>query len=456
MAYSNPSGRRPFELASKSAHHHIIKDPNVDALLRSCWVPPETEAVDLNDSQLVAPVGNLDSTGVRSIICIDGGYTESVIRARYPSVKVCFFQFGALTFTVSDLNKLDQTAFLRPEDMQRLKNLERIKLALPLSTLRRQDCSSFCESVRRTVQDFFVQTNIDDASLADTLAWFLFERYRGQQSKNEWILTSHPTKPDGGPLNLKISEMDAHFTFPDPRSQKRILLIDTLRLHERIDEEQGAASILGFLTNVIEQLMIVHIIRMLARRNRTILSHILFIKDGPLGFFGTTSRFYIPMRALIEFFSRDTRLNIVGIEKSGAFVDHALLIQPRLKLAQALLLNNAYIYRYILPTTADADRPYGDTSLYGHKLIYKTSIGQMHVLSLPSLQQKASPTHGDYLGLDAALAAVEALHCHKYDNALVPIALANQLVSLAAHPSQRILQQFAAQTVAGASPGMTG
>lgn len=166
MAYSNPGGRRPFEYASKAAHHHIIKDPNVDALLRSCWVPPEAEEVTLPESQIVVSTGNLDTLGVRSIICVDGGYTETVIRARYPSVKVCFFQFGALTFTVSDLKKLDQAAFLRPEDMQRLKSLERIKLALPLSTLRRQDCASFCDSVRRTVHDFFVETTIDETPLA--------------------------------------------------------------------------------------------------------------------------------------------------------------------------------------------------------------------------------------------------------------------------------------------------
>ena len=158
------------------------------------------------------------------------------------------------------------------------------------------------------------------------------------------------------------------------------------------------------------------------------------------------------MRAFIEFFSREGRLNILGIEKSGAFVDHALLIQHRLEDGQALLLGNSYIYRYILPSVADPDRPYGDTSLYGHKLIYRTRVGQMHVLSLPSLQQRAEPVRDDYLGLDVALTAVEALHCHKYDNALVPIALANQLVSLAAHPSQRILQQFASQVVNAGSP----
>jgi hypothetical protein len=419
----------------------------VQALLRTCWIPPSAESIDLEYAGVTEELADLDSAGIRAIICIDGGYTEAVVRARYPSVKICFFQFGALTFTVADLKRLDEKPFLRPEDMQRLKNLERLKLALPVGNIRRDDCNSFSESVRRTVHDFFVQTKVDDVSLADTLARFLFERYRGSQAKPEWTITSHPTVRDGPPVTISLRSLDSDFTFPCALTGGRIFLSDTLRLHERIDEEQGAGGILGFLTNVIEQIVIVHLIRMLARRNRAVLSQILFIKDGPLGFFGTTSRFYVPMRSLIEFLVGDISLHVLGLEKSGAFVDHALLIKERLRRRQALLLGNDYIYKYILPTPADKDRPYGETSLYGHKLIYKTSFDQMHVLSLPSLAQCVKPTRNDYLGIGAAIAAVEALHCHKYDNALVPIALANQLVSLAAHPSQRILQQFATQSV---------
>ncbi len=41
----------------------------------------------------------------------------------------------------------------------------------------------------------------------------------------------------------------------------------------------------------------------------------------------------------------------------------------------------------------------------------------------------------------------EALHCDMYDSALFPVALVNKLVSLSAHPSQRILQKFASQTI---------
>src|SRR6266705_113672 len=416
MAYSNPSGRRPFELASKSSHHHLINDSNVQALLRSCWIPPDAESIDLKFAGLVEENADLDAAGIRSIICIDGGYTEAMVRSRYPSVKICFFQFGALTFTVADLKALHEKPFLRPEDMQRLKNLERLKLALPISNLRRDDCRSFSESVRRTVHEFFVHTKIDDVPLADTLAWFLFERYRSNRAKSEWTIPSHPTLVDGPPITVRLQDLDSDFTFPGLTTGGRIFLSDALRLHERIDEEQGAGGILGFLTNVIEQMIIVHLIRMLARRNRTVIPQILFIKDGPLGFFGTTSRFYVPMRSLIEFFCKEVTLHILGVEKSGAFVDHALLIQERLMRRQALLLGNDYIYRYILPTPADKCRPYGDTSLYGHKLIYKTSLDQMHVLSLPSLTQEVEPTRDDYLGLSAALAAVEALHCHKYDH----------------------------------------
>ncbi len=39
--------------------------------------------------------------------------------------------------------------------------------------------------------------------------------------------------------------------------------------------------------------------------------------------------------------------------------------------------------------------------------------------------------------------SIEKLRCDMYDNALVPVALANKLVSLANHPSSRILQKFA-------------
>lgn len=170
---------------------------------------------------------------------------------------------------------------------------------------------------------------------------------------------------------------------------------------------------------------------------------ILFIKDGPTGFFGQTARMHMLMQDLINWLLDKHNILLVGLEKSGAFVDHAQEIADKMSPGQVLILNDDYIYRYILPGPGDPSKPYASSSNYGHKVIFKTRKGQMHVVSLPVRELKKSPSVDDLLNLHTLLANVELLHCDMYDSALFPVALVNKLVSLSAHPSQRILQAFA-------------
>lgn len=134
---------------------------------------------------------------------------------------------------------------------------------------------------------------------------------------------------------------------------------------------------------------------------------------------------------------------MAGLEKSGAFVEHADEISAKLKDGTVLILNNDYIYKYILPGKADPARPYGSTTYYSNKLIFKTLAGGMYVVSLPTSEIMANPKERDFRNLCAILTNIEKLKCDMYDNSLIPIALANKLVSLAEHPSSKILQKFA-------------
>src|SRR5690606_20512191 len=68
-----------------------------------------------------------------------------------------------------------------------------------------------------------------------------------------------------------------------------VYLSDTLRLYERIDEEQGAGGIMAYLLSTLEQLVLVDIIRALLSLKPTVLREILLIKDGPLAFFGNVA-----------------------------------------------------------------------------------------------------------------------------------------------------------------------
>ena len=76
-----------------------------------------------------------------------------------------------------------------------------------------------------------------------------------------------------------------------------MFLVDALRLHERIDEEQGAGGIAAYVMTTLEQLVLVHVIKALFDTKPSVLDQILFIKDGPLAFFGQTAPLSKPIQA---------------------------------------------------------------------------------------------------------------------------------------------------------------
>jgi hypothetical protein len=180
---------------------------------------------------------------------------------------------------------------------------------------------------------------------------------------------------------------------------------------------------------------------------RRSLEEILLIKDGPLAFFGQTANLHQPMRALVKFLFERHNLFLAGLEKSGPFVEHADEIADLLDNGTILLLDDDYIYRYVLPgkgVPANAD---GSGTYYGSKLTFKTRNGQVYVVTVPTIESNPHTTEKDLQNLGAILTNIEKLRCDMYDSALIPVALVNQLVSLANHPRSRILQKFAVDTL---------
>lgn len=237
--------------------------------------------------------------------------------------------------------------------------------------------------------------------------------------------------------------MSNKYTFSCNHCGGELFLTDVFRLHEAIDEELGAGGILGYLINTLEQIIFVHLIRVILRMKPDLLNEMLFIKDGPLAFFGQTANIYKPMRSLVNYLFKNHNLYLAGLEKSGSFVEHADEITEKLDDGTVLILSNDYIYKYILPGYPDPTRPYGATTYYSNKLIFKTNSGGMYVVSLPTSENFLNPKKADFRNLDVILTNIEKLKCDMYDSALIPVALANKLVSLADHPSSEILQKFA-------------
>ena len=282
----------------------------------------------------------------------------------------------------------------------------------------------------------------------ETLKWFIFGEYRDTPS-NSYTLASNPNLDvSTGSINLNLASMRPDYTFDSDDGE--IYLTDVFRFHEVVDEEHGAGGMLGYLTRLIEQLILVHFIRFILNNQAKFLNRFLFIADGPLSFSGQTANMNASMRNLCNFLKSDHNLFLVGLEKSGLFIEHAqeICAPPKgpavLEKGNYILMSNNYIYKYVMP--GDANRMhYGISSYYSGKVIFHSQAGQILVLTVPTNHKDSilDPKLKDYMNLHVVLLNIQKLRCNMYDDAVVPIALANKLVSLANHPSQVLLEKFA-------------
>jgi hypothetical protein len=442
---------KPNEWAAKVNHTHLIKDPFIKQFLDNCEFPSDAQEMKESDIALIRTLDKDIDNPIKYILAVDGGYTAVEAKKGFPSSQIAFFQFGALLFSIEDLESLSEKPFIFPEDMKKLNELKRLKLVLPLQTISYKNQSSLTDSVRKAIYDFFIDA-IEDSSLMETLSWFLFKEYEKEPSEI-YTLSHHPSLGIGsGEIQLTRSLMRGDYTFDNSSGQ--IFLTDVFRLDEVVDEDLGAAGMLGYVTRLIEQLIIVHFIRCIHRLKSDSVHEFLFIADGPLSFSAQSANMRDPMRDLCNFFKKSSNLFLVGLEKSGAFVDHAQAIcLPKnkveiLKQGQYLLLSNHYIYKYIKP--GDANRmTYGITDYYGGKVIFYSYDGQVIVLSVPVPHKTAvkNPIKEDYYNLDIIMLNIQKLRCDMYDDAIVPIALVNKLVSLANHPSKILLEKFASKGI---------
>jgi hypothetical protein len=443
MAYKGHGGK-PAELASKTAHSNIIHDETVAAFLNKCSLPALGEGVVFESASIASPK-TPDENPIEHIIAIDGGFQDVFVRDEFPSARIAFFQIGALMFRRSDLESLDTKPFIEPTDMAKLQQIERFKFTFPTKNVVMHGEEGYKATARKAVIDFFEQP-IDKTNLCSTLKWFIFEEYA--HPEGVWTLAGCPYDDcDANHIDLKQQEITAGFTWKCPRCNRDIHITDTFRLHEVIDNEIGGSSVLSYMVTLLEHMFLVHLIKIMLNTKPQLLQKVLFVKDGPLAFFGQTANMHKPMRKLMNFLLDNHNIYLVGLEKSGTFQEHALEIQDKLQPGRLLLPSNHYIYQYIMPGKADDTRPYGGTTYYGVKTIYKADDGRVYVPILPTRETLIAPKLDDIPNVEIILSNLSKLKCDLYENALIPVALANKLVSLSDHPSAQLLQKFAKGSV---------
>ncbi|MGH7282910.1 MAG: NurA domain-containing protein [Polyangiaceae bacterium] len=447
MGYSAIKGRRPLERASKITHTDVIKNPAVQEFLASCESPPPPDPASVANQLVPIPQA---SGRIRAVVAVDGGMTETFVQDDFPSASITFMTFGPLMLELDDLGEVDEMRFIGPEDMARLKNFQRYVAVVPTHLVAVNGTASFSAGVRKSIHQALLQ---GEGELQGALRWLLFREWLPKDRRLAWTINQCPRKEcDQEKIDFDSNDAD---TKKCPGCGHLIFLSDALRLHERIDDDLGAAGIMGYLLTTLEHLTIVRLIRYLWNTKRELLREVLFIKDGPLAFFGNTAPLRKPMLELMKFLGEQVNgcaINLVGLEKSGAFVEHAAQIETAFGPRQALVLNNEYIRTYIVPGDPTSTQPYGENMYFGGKIIFKGEASEMYVATVPLGEFKRTPSLTDFYNLGDVLRTTSRLRCSMYDNALMPVALVNRMVSLADVPTSDILSKFARDRLSGRLP----
>jgi hypothetical protein len=452
------------ELASKTAHFDIVKNPDVAAFLSNCdylTVPSDDEGDRIAGKFLaVPPLDNIKMPG--SIIAFDGSRHESNIHDRLPSTRVGYIKVSSVLIKLEEFDALKVRQFVDPFKVARLQdNTTALTLTVPSANIRWQGKESVRDGFRAAVDAYFYSENTrfkasaPNTSLRTTLFHLAHRRPGGMGTHSPNLLTINrcPTC-NNGPISVEDKPEQQYCPHPDCRAE--IYPTDCLRLWEEVSDYQSNITAITRLMLVVEHLMPMHYIRYISENNALdTLAETAFFIDGPLAIFGTPAWLHLAiMRYIAEINARLTakklqNLLLIGLQKSGQVYDHMQLIDRFIGLNRIFPIDDEYRYRYIFAGKDPAGNGFGFETYYGQDFIYKTSSGRTFILALPYPFATKLPPGTDfikakvgvrrYTELPRALALVNHFETDLYENAVVPIALANKYTAISLVPGGRVL-----------------
>lgn len=450
------------EFASKASHFDIVKNPDVASFLEACeyLTPPSAEegAQIAGHFLKVPPLTNI--TLPSSIIAFDGSRHESSIIDQLPNTRVGYIKVSSVLIKLEEFNALKVGHLVDPFKVARLQdNATSLTLTVPSANIRWQGQESVRDGFRAAVDAYFYSEKTrfraeDPATSLRTTLFHLAHRRPGAMGtySPKFLRVNRCPACGNGPLDLE----DKPEQQCCPHCQANVYPTDSLRLWEEIFDYQSNLTAITRLMLVIEHLMSMHYIRYIVENNALdTLSQTAFFIDGPLSIFGPSAWLHLAiMRFIAEINARLKAKNLpplllIGLQKTGQVYDHMQLIDRYIEPDSLFPISDDYRYKYIFAGRDPAGNGFGFETYYGQDFIYKTRSGRTFILALPYPFATKSPPGIDFIkakvdvrlykGLPRALALINHFETDLYENAIVPIALANKYTAISLVPGGRVL-----------------
>lgn len=436
MAYNG--GKLPVESASKIAHMEMIRDPQLTLLLQ------DFNADAVPSGSRLMPGGRIDlgpTPPIDRVITIDGGMSIVPNPARREKT-LGLARVGAFILKLSDYYEIARNPMMDPRDMREyLNNVQAYTVAVPMAGVRIPNLS-----IRQTNR-VLLNGVLSPAhtGLYDTLEFLLFEGWLppGSSAEPQSILCD--ACDEGFPLARARS-------FSCPHCGHGHTLSDALNLFSEDAEDWAREGTLSMVMAAVETLLLFKLpARLTVLGKFDLLSRHLFVKDGPLMMRAGGARLVKAIRKYLAWMVAEGHpLNLVGIEKTGdlaAYLDayRNTLVEP----GDFVFPSIRELYEEVSGLAYNSN--VRNRVSYGHRIGVMLSPSHRVALQVPArVMGDTRPEDfpvSELVGLETAVRTLARLTSSAYDNAVLPLTLANSAVSLSQGVSTRILDDYVGSLV---------
>ncbi|MDR0864663.1 MAG: DNA double-strand break repair nuclease NurA [Candidatus Symbiothrix sp.] len=446
----------PFEgeFASYEPLRRLRDSEKVQALEKRFKVRQKVEETQ-NFEKTITKKSDLSESTLQPdlVLAIDGSHLEAMVENGFPCAEIGYVTVASVLIDLNKIGELEKAEFIDPKKFRETEKASTIESVFPGCNVILGNEKNAKTSFRRVLFEELKSNTIfsECETLLDTYE-YLFKIKR--EHFNERNLPKSPIDD--------YEDEDMTYGYGEyicPHSSEALFSTDALRLHSLMNDGNSNGEMFGQIMSTFEKLWLVHILRSFEQKNwLSTLRRVAFIMDGALAVFSTSSwltkviSYEIKRINELQKQINGQDLLIIGIEKTGTFVNHFEAIDTtkdgvfdKFPKQSALLLDDSYIKKNII--FRESDKPYGQDTYFGRKFFYKTELGQRIVASVATYNDNQSNIRtanpNQFSRLADVMNLLDKLFSSRYPNALSPLVSAHAEAAIPLNLGKRIFDEIA-------------
>jgi len=432
----------------------ILSSERIKEIQSRIKIKHQTE--ETNWSEHAIPLSNLEKTGwqPKLLIAIDGDYSASKIETGFPGSEIGYITVSTILILLEKMRDLEKEDFIDPKLFRKTEELSSIdSIFLGCNTILDGEPSAK-SSIRRLLFEELKKQSV-------------FEGVESLLETYEALLKIKRSHSAGGRLpkcphdNCDADLQEGYGEYSCSSCGGTLFSTDALRLHELMNPSGSNGEMFGQIKEVFKKLQLIHLIRSLEKKENSYLlfRDIAFFIEGSLTVFSTASWLAKCFKSELSRINQKIQeacnqdLLILGMEKSGAFVNHFSDIDTKkdgggdnFPNQSVFLLTNEYICKNIV-LNDDPNFVYLEDTSYGRKFFYKTKAGYRVVPSIATYDNYqsnvATAFPAQFPRLADCLALLDTLVSSRYKNSAMPLASAHAEAAIPLNLGKRIFDDLA-------------